>query len=182
MSDKDKHEGEKWIKFVQSIDSDITPQAIRLIGEWRRISHSMHQLSTASLINSGLTEAQYLVLLSLYMNEEIHGRSELNPSEISKWRGTSRNTISSLIRGLENDGFIERHLDKEDRRKFNICLTTTGRAKVSKYVHINFKSVGSCFNKLSEAEQETLAHLLNKLNNNLKDAHAELENKATTGD
>ena len=179
----DPEKGKKWIGFIQSIDSDITPQAVRLMGEWRRISHSMHQISTASLVNSGLSEAQYLVLMSLYINENIEGRTELNPSEISKWRGTSRNTISSLIRNLEDEGFVERHLDQQDRRKFNISLTETGRAKVSKYSHKNFSAVGSCFSKLTEAEQNTLGELLNKLNDNLNEARADLEqNTAVTGE
>ena len=151
--------------------------------EWRRISHSLHHIGTASLADSGLTEAQYLVLMSLYMSEEIDGRPELSPSEISKWRGTSRNTISSLIRGLEDIGYLERHLDKKDRRKFKIMLTDEGRKKVSKYTKKQFSTVGSCFNKLTIEEQETFAALLNKLNDNLEEARAELEQQsATTGE
>lgn len=183
MTEKDHHAHEqKWIAFLQSMDANIAPQAVRLMGDMRRISHSMHQIGTASIANSGLTEAQYLVLMSLYMGEEIDGRTELNPSEISKWRGTSRNTISSLIRGLEEDGLIERHLDMQDRRKFNISLTTDGRALISKYAHLQFRTVGSSFNKLTQKEQDTLSSLLNKLNQNLKEARSEVEAPTTTGD
>ncbi|HRQ37151.1 MAG TPA: HTH domain-containing protein [Chloroflexota bacterium] len=171
----DEEKKQRWIAFVQSIEPDMTPQAVRLMGEWRRISHALHQMGTASLSESGLTEAQYLVLMSLYMHEQIEGRAMLNPSEISKWRGTSRNTISSLIRGLEAEGLIERQLDDEDRRKFNICLTDDGRALVSQYAHKQFRTVGGCFNRLSDADQETLSELLAKLNQNLEETRSQLE-------
>ncbi len=183
MTQKDHVHEEKWLAFLDSIDANVAPQAVRLMGDMRRISHSMHQISTASIANSGLTEAQYLVLMSLYMSEKIDGRSELNPSEISKWRGTSRNTISSLIRGLEDDGLVERHLDKQDRRKFNISLTEDGRTIISKYANLQFRTVGTSFNKLTQEERDTLSSLLNKLNQNLKDARSELEKITTqTGD
>lgn len=175
MAEIDIEKQQRWIQFVQSISPEITPQAIRLMGDWRRVSHAMHQVGEASLSNSGMTEAQYLVLMSLYIHEQIEGRAMLNPSEISKWRGTSRNSISSLIRDLESSGLIVRHLDNEDRRKFNISLTADGRAQVSQYAHKQFRTVGGCFNKLTAEEQQALADMLAKLTDNLDEARTQLE-------
>ncbi|MCP4359700.1 MAG: winged helix-turn-helix transcriptional regulator [Chloroflexi bacterium] len=171
----DSHKQQRWIDFVQSVSPDVTPQAVRLVGEWRRFGHALRHISEASIANSGLTEAQYLVLMSLYIHENIEDGRMLNPSEISKWRGTSRNTISSLIRGLENDGLIERHLDTQDRRKFNICLTDNGRTLVSQYAHKQFSIVGGCFSKLSNQDQTELTNLLIKLKQNLNEARTQLE-------
>jgi len=177
LDDEDKRQ--RWITFVQSINPDISPQSVRLMGDWRRIGHALDQIGEASLSQSGLTEAQYLVLMSLYIHEQVENRAMLNPSEISKWRGTSRNTISSLIRGLEQDGLIARTLDESDRRKFNICLTENGRARVSQYAHKQFSAVAGCFNRLSLDEQETLGSLLGKLNHNLHAARAVLEEESS---
>jgi len=178
-TDLDSEKEQRWIEFVQSVSPEVTPESVRLMGEWRRIGHTVRQISEASIAESGLTEAQYMVLMSLYIHENIEGKSVLNPSEISKWRGTSRNTISSLIRGLEEDGLIERHLDEQDRRKFNICLTDNGRAKVSRHAHKQFRIVGGCFSNLTPAEQRTLSDLLSKLTTNLKNARAQLKQEET---
>ncbi len=175
MKDPSPEKQQRWIEFVQAISPGISPQAVRIMGRWRRVSHAVQQIGQASLADSGLTEAQYLVLMSLYINEEIEGRSEMNPSEISKWRGASRNTVSALIRRLEDAGYIERRLDEQDRRKFNIALTDTGRAKVSRYAHMQFEIVGGCFNALSEAEQSQLGILLAKLSQNLEEARRQLQ-------
>lgn len=175
MKDPSPEKQQRWIEFVQSISPGISPQAVRIMGQWRRVSHAVQQIGQASLANSGLTEAQYLVLMSLYINEEIEGRGEMNPSEISQWRGTSRNTTSALIRGLEDAGYVQRRLDEQDRRKFNIALTETGRAKVSQYAHMQFEIVGGCYNALSDAEQAQLGSLLAQLSQNLEEARQQLQ-------
>jgi DNA-binding MarR family transcriptional regulator len=174
-----KEKEQRWIEFVRSISPEISPKAVRLMGEWRRIGYTLRQISEASVAESGLTEPQYMVLLSLYINEKIEGREMLNPSEISKWRGTSRNTISSLIRWLEDEGLISRQLDAHDRRKFNICLTEAGRVKVSQHAHKQFHIVGGCFNNLTQEEQSTLGDLLFKITANLNTARTQLEQEET---
>lgn len=171
----DQEKEQRWIEFVQSVSPEVTPESVRLMGEWRRVGHTLKHISEASVAASGLTEPQYMVLMSLYIHENIDDKKMLNPSEISKWRGTSRNTISSLIRGLEDDGLIERHLDEQDRRKFNICLTDNGRDKVSQFAHRQFSIVGGCFSKLSQEEQNTLGDLLSKITTNLNNARTQLE-------
>jgi DNA-binding MarR family transcriptional regulator len=175
--DPDKEQ--RWIDFVRSISPEVTPESVRLMGEWRRISHTLRQISEASIVESGLSEPQYMVLMSLFINEQIEGKTMLNPSQISKWRGTSRNTISSLIRDLESSGLIDRQLDVHDRRKFNIGLTDNGRAKVSQYAHRQFRIVGGCFSNLTQAEQTSLGDLLSKLTTNLKTARTQLEQEET---
>ncbi len=55
--------------------------------------------------------------------EEQHGnQAGLTPSEIARSQHVSRNTISSLLRGLEEQGMIQRS-DPEDLRGFRIHLT-----------------------------------------------------------
>jgi DNA-binding MarR family transcriptional regulator len=88
----------------------------------------------------------------------------LNPSEISERHGVSRNTVSALIRTLEEDGLVARSLDPDDRRKFNITLTENGRSLVTGHARQHFQTISQCFGTLSSEEQETLRQLLNKLN------------------
>jgi DNA-binding MarR family transcriptional regulator len=88
---------------------------------------------------------------------------ELNPSEISNRQGVSRNTMSSFIRNLEEEGFVERRLDPHDRRRFNISLTDTGRALVSEHARHHLETIGQCFRVLKTEEQEMLHQLLTKV-------------------
>lgn len=174
MAPNDTQKREKWLNLIQSLNPDIDPRAIRLMDEMRMVSHSLYQIGESSLIATGLSYAQYRILMSLFFCEQIEGRSELNPSEISERQGTSRNTISALIRNLEDQGLIERHLDKEDRRKFNIRLTEAGRSLVSEHASRHMRIIAGCFRSLTGDEQDRLSQLLAKLSINIANAREQL--------
>jgi DNA-binding MarR family transcriptional regulator len=142
--------------------------------EMRRVSHNLYQIGESSLAASGLSYAQYRILMSLFFCERMEGRDELNPSEISERQGTSRNTVSALIRNLEDEGLVERDLDKEDRRKFNIRLTEAGRALVSEHASKHMRIIAGCFSTLNGDEQEALSQILNKLGENIHAARHRL--------
>lgn len=162
--------GKKWRDFIATLNPEIDPKAVRLIEAVRMGAHMLYQLGEASLAQSGLSYAQYRILMSLLLAERIENKQQLNPSEISDKQGTSRNTISSLIRSLEEDGLIARHLDTKDRRKFNICLTEAGRKKVSQHASRHMAIVASCFTAFSEQEQDQLNQLMLKLSTNVEEA------------
>jgi len=160
----DQERRARWIAFIQSVSPNINPQTIRLMDELRAASRSIYQISESSVDESGRSFAQYRILMHLFFAEQMGDRMNLNPSEISERHGVSRNTVSALIRSLEEDGLIIRSLDPDDRRKFNIGLSDDGRELVREHARQHFQTIGQCFDHLTIAEQATLSQLLNKLN------------------
>lgn len=165
--DHDPQRRAKFFAFVQELNPNIDPQNLRLMDSLRMTSHAVYRAGESSLTESGISYARYRLLMHLLFAEGIDGRFELNPSEISEKQGISRNSVSSLIRELENEGLIERHLDENDRRRFNIRLTENGRSRVHDHVSHHFETIANSFSNLTTAEQETLAQLLNKINDTL---------------
>jgi len=161
---ENKEKRERWINFVQTLNPDIDPQATRLMDEFNMVSKLIHHVGQTSVDTAGLSLAQYRILMHLLFAEQIGGKECLNPSEISDRQGTSRNTVSSLIRNLEDEGLIERSLDPDDRRKFNIRLTENGRFLVTNHARQHFQTIGQCFSTLTPNEQDTLSTLLTKIN------------------
>ncbi len=159
----DKQKREKWTSFVQTLNPDLDPQALRLMDEFRVLSRAIYHINEQSVAIPGLSFAQYRVLMHLFFAEQMGDRGELNPSEISDRQGVSRNTMSSLIRNLEDEGLVERRLDPSDRRRFNISLTDTGRELVSQHARQHLETVGQCFRVLTPDERETLLELLMKV-------------------
>jgi DNA-binding MarR family transcriptional regulator len=150
------------IAFAESLGGD--PRAMRLMDEVRQVAHQLYQVNEAGLEAAGLSYAQFRILMSLLFNEWQGNEAGLNPSEISEQQGTSRNTISALIRSLEESGLIERRLDQEDRRRFNILLTEAGRCKLRDHAQQHVRTTNDLFAALSAEEMETLSSLLRKLN------------------
>lgn len=150
--------------FTTSLFAASEPQAARLMDQFWRVSHRMFRLGEASLNESDLSYAQYRVLLLLLFEEWIGNDNGLNPSTISDHQGKGRNTISALIRGLEEEGMVERRLDEADRRRFNIALTEAGRQRVRQHANLHMRFVGELFAAFTAEEMETLSALLTKLN------------------
>lgn len=154
---------QKWQTFMQTLSPKADPLTIQLMDRLRTVARGLHLVVESSLTNSQLSLPKYHILLHLYFAEEHEGNCSLNPSEISQRQGTSRNTISALIRQLEADGFIERQLDKADRRRFNIKITPIGKTAVNQHIVHHLNLINSCFAQLTSDEQHTLEQLLNKL-------------------
>lgn len=148
---------------MQNFHPEIEPKTLRLMEELGYVARSIFHMREQSIDEAGLSFAQYQVLMHLFFAEQMGEPGELNPSEISDRQGVSRNTMSAFIRNLEDERLVERRLDPDDRRRFNISLTENGRSLVSQYMHDHLDTVGHCFSALAPDEQETLLHLLQKL-------------------
>lgn len=176
-----KEQRKKWMAFFQEMAPEVNARALHLMDEMRLVSHALYQIGELSVAATGLSYAKMRLLMGLHFAEEIEGRSDgLNPSEISDRQGTSRNTISALVGDLEDEGLIERSLDPEDRRRFNIRLTEAGRNLVHAHVSSHLRTVHGCFAALDPEEQESLIALLSKLGEAVNETKVELS-KATLG-
>lgn len=158
-----KDNRERWAAFVKSMHPNSDPRATRLMDDFRMVAHQFYQLSEVSLESMGLSYAQYRILMSLMFCEWSGECDGLNPSEISVRQGTTRNTISALIRNLEDDGLVERLLDNDDRRRFNIHLTEAGRRKILEHASQHVQMIDELFASLNSEEIETLSSLLRTL-------------------
>jgi DNA-binding MarR family transcriptional regulator len=166
---RDKKRQEKWANFVQTLNPDLDPLTLRLMDEFQVLSRAIYHLNEQSVADiSGLSFAQYRVLMHLFFAEEMGDRGELNPSEISVRQGVSRNTMSSFIRNLEDEGLVERRLDPQDRRRFNISLTENGRSLVTNNARQHLATIAKYFMALNRDEQETLSHLLRKVGEHIR--------------
>jgi DNA-binding MarR family transcriptional regulator len=170
----DLEKREKWIALLQEMQSDVDPRIVRLMDNMRQVSHALYQLGESSLASAGLTFARFRLLMGLLVSAQLDGREELNPSEISVKLGISRNTVSTLVRELEQAGLIERHLDDSDRRRFNIRLTSSGKELVQRNASQHYHIIAGCFDALTADEQESLISILSKLDVSIGSKRKEL--------
>jgi DNA-binding MarR family transcriptional regulator len=164
----DKEKKKKMMLVIQRMNPDIEPEALQLMDRMRYVAHALRQIGESSLVAADMSYARYRLLWGLFLSAEVEDREGLNPSEISDRQGTSRNTISALIRELEEEGLIERHLDKEDRRKFKIQLSPSGLTIVKEHSSKHMRMVAQCFESLTAEEREQLGRILDKLGENLE--------------
>jgi DNA-binding MarR family transcriptional regulator len=107
-------------------------------------------------------------LLIRLLGEEKHGnKNAVTPTYLSRCQNVSKNTMSSLIRGLEEQGLVARKLDPVDKRIFHIGLTPEGRRLVEEVGKEHLERLNWLVEGLSEAEKEELSGLLSKLHRSI---------------
>ena len=113
----------------------------------------------------GLTLGQYEVL------RQLKQRGSLFPSDIAEMLFCDRSTATVVIRNMEKKGWVERQIDSEDHRRFQVTLSARGLEKYEEVLwdtpefrQVRFKPT-SCFSK---EEKKCLVSLLAKLNAHLE--------------
>jgi DNA-binding MarR family transcriptional regulator len=89
--------------------------------------------------------------------------SEMKVSEISKLLQVTSPTVTQLLKGLEANGLVERHVDPTDRRAVDITLTERGERVTQQAAEAFFSSLRGLIEYLGEEQSDQLAELLVKV-------------------
>src|SRR6266576_1233045 len=81
-------------------------------------------------------------------------------SEISKFMHVTSPTITQLIKGLETNGLVERHIDSTDRRAVRVQLTQRGEIVSQKAGEAFFTTFSGLAEYLGEERSDQLVELL----------------------
>jgi DNA-binding MarR family transcriptional regulator len=87
---------------------------------------------------------------------------EMKVSEISKRLHVTSPSVTQILKGLEANGLIERHVDLNDRRAVGIVLTEKGKHIARKAEENFFASAQGLAEYLGEEQSNQLADLLFK--------------------
>jgi DNA-binding MarR family transcriptional regulator len=152
---------------VQELTGLADTRGIELFSLLRMVMNLCEVIETRLVGENGLSGPRWALLLRLFA-EEKHGKREgITPTSLSRYRSVSKNTISALLRGLEEQGLIQRALDAEDYRLFRIQLTPAGRELVQSTAPERIRHMNEMLSGLSEEECEQLIALLAKLHRSL---------------
>jgi DNA-binding MarR family transcriptional regulator len=87
---------------------------------------------------------------------------EIKVSEISKLLYVTSPTITQLLKGLEANGLVERHIDPTDRRAVGVKLTEKGEMVSQQAADTFSDSFNGLIEYLGEEQSNQLAELLSK--------------------
>lgn len=113
-----------------------------------------------------LTITQLRLLRLLAANEGVGN------SVLADGLGLTRPSVSALLTRLENAGYLVRNMDRVDRRGIVITLTDKGREATSATRGELVAASSALLSALSDAEQKSLAALLEKVVAGAEEANA----------
>ena len=104
---------------------------------------------------SGLSWSKLFILLLLRAAHD-EGNDGLAPSTLSSYLTVTRNTVSTLLAGLERQGYITRDLDAEDKRRFIMRLTPAGYDAIEASARPLFKHLQDVMGRLDTPQSNSL--------------------------
>ena len=114
-----------------------------------------------------ISGARWRILLRLVGEEKKGNMDGLNPTTLSHAHRVSKNTISALVKGLEEQGLVQRNLEPTDFRKFRIQLTDAGRDLIHKNGSSRAEQYNQLAGQMTLEERHQLIDLLIKLHHSL---------------
>lgn len=104
------------------------------------------------------------------------GMTGMTVSEISKRLHVTSPSVTQLLKGLEANGLIERHIDPADRRSVSIKLTEKGYAVTQEAMDAFSESIVGLIEYLGEEQSNELASLLLKASTYFNEKAASIHN------
>ncbi len=149
--------------MVGELAGDVDATGVEIVRLVRMVCNSYDARVDDALRESKLSGPRWGLLLRMLAEEKNGGTSGMSPTHLSRCQNVSKNTISSLIGGLEEQGLVERELDRADKRVFRIRLTDAGRRAVEATAPDHVAYLNALAGGLTAEEQTQLIVLLDKL-------------------
>jgi DNA-binding MarR family transcriptional regulator len=139
---------------MSNLQSDIAQDLLEAFSQFRRLHWRQSPIA-------GLTHAEIRLLMSLRKAISA-GSAGVKVSEISSMLQVAPPTVTQQISELETQGYVDRAMDKEDRRAVRVSLTKRGELVIVQ-VHEDFvASFRGLVEYLGEEQSRQLADLLTK--------------------
>jgi DNA-binding MarR family transcriptional regulator len=126
------------------------------------LANAYETVNNEHLSHARLSGPRWSLLLRLWGAEQL-GAPFVHPTQLSHTQNVSKNTISSHLRSLEEQGLIERAIDPSDKRQFHIRLSERGRALVQAVTSDHLRFLNHLTADLSPTDVEQLQQLLLRL-------------------
>ena len=149
--------------LVQSLAGDAGMTGLELMRWLHMATNAYAGAADEQLRESGLSGSRWVLLLRLLAEERCGCEEGISPTHLSQRQNVSKNTISVLLRGLEEQGLIERSLVPDDRRAYHIHLTDAGRALMETTAPEHISFLNGVAAGLTAQESAQLIGLLQKL-------------------
>lgn len=140
------------------------PSIAELLGRVAaRLRQAMGSVDPESF--DGLTPHQARIVGWIEANED---RGVIQ-RDIAELTGTRPASVSSLLQGLERDGWIERRADPADSRRKTLHATHRARDLVQRFESRTWAGADAVIGGLTDDERRTLGRLLVKLDRHLSE-------------
>jgi DNA-binding MarR family transcriptional regulator len=154
---------EKLLHRLQEMAPGESIYGIELVNLMRMSMHFIEGILGQHPRLGELSGPRMGILMRLMAEEDMGNSQGINPTRLSHYQNVKKNTVSSLISGLEEQGLVERTINSDDKRGFNIRLTKTGRELITSSMPERIRFLNEITSGLTDKEKKEMIDLLMKL-------------------
>ena len=125
----------------------------------RQVGDCLRDRLEERLATEGISHGRFMLLVILDRDPE----QPLAASELAEQACVTKQTITSLLDGLERDGLVQRNPHPQDRRSTMINLLPKGQALLQHIMPAMYRRQVEMMKDLSSEEQRMLITLLKKV-------------------
>jgi MarR family transcriptional repressor of emrRAB len=138
---------------------DLDPLACEAYLMLRQVGDCLRDRLEERLETEGISHGRFMLLVILDRDPT----QPLPASELADHAGVTKQTITSLLDGLEKDGLVGRMPHPQDRRSVMIQLLPKGRALLQHIMPDMYRRQVEMMKDLTRDEQRQLTRLLKKV-------------------
>jgi DNA-binding MarR family transcriptional regulator len=149
------------------MNSSLSEKLFQQIHYFTNLIHREHHFPHSNPAESGMGRGQGLVLRVLLEKDG------LTQKELTDQLRIRPSSLGELVDKLEQNGYVERRVNENDKRIINVYLTEKGRIFANDMISARQGTVDALFSGLSESEKAQLSDLLGKLITSMEEKHSE---------
>ena len=118
--------------------------------------------------HSGLSAAEYVVLLAIYESEEV----ALNVNALATQLGWEISRMSHQVTRMHEGGLLKKTKSNSDSRCFDVSLTAVGKKRIIEAVPLQSIEINHCFSDiLTKSQMQSLIEISNVISHHLEEHH-----------
>jgi DNA-binding MarR family transcriptional regulator len=133
-----------------------------ILREIGSISRMLESIANIEFREVQLSKGQYIYLVRIFENEGII------PERLAERIKVDRTTLSRAVKKLEENGFILKESDKENKKIKHLYTTAKGKQAVQLIIRENNYSNKVAIQQLSALERKNLAEMLKKIKSSVE--------------
>lgn len=133
-----------------------------ILREIGSISRMLESIANIEFKEVQLSKGQYIYLVRIFENEGII------PERLAERIKVDRTTLSRAVKNLEENGFILKESDKENKKIKHLYTTAKGKQAVQLIIRENNYSNKVAIQQLSALERKNLAEMLKKIKSSVE--------------
>ena len=126
----------------------------------RGITANVNRFISNKLVKYGIRQGQYEYFMFIYANPGI------NQLELARHKNVGKASVTKAVRILEENGFVYREVDENDKRNYRCHITKKGEEIIDGIKSVRSAAERELFKGFSKEDKGTLFMYLVKLHTN----------------